>query len=54
MITHANMLAGLVPFVQHSDIKFSSNDVHLSYLPLPHLMERCVATTLFFAGAFLV
>jgi len=54
MITHRNMLTAFVPFIFHKDLGFKSEDVYLSYLPLPHLMERAIANVVFLAGAFLV
>ncbi|RMX40434.1 hypothetical protein pdam_00009465 [Pocillopora damicornis] len=43
MITHKNaiaMLSGLVYLVQECGILISSEDVHISYLPLAHMYER--------------
>ena len=51
MLSHKNMLAFIRSFDQHNELKMNSTDVYPSYLPLPHLMERCVSLTLFYYGA---
>lgn len=33
---------------------FNSEDRYVSYLPLPHLMERCVSLAMFYRGAHVV
>ena len=50
MISHKNMLAFIRSFDQHSEFHMNETDVYPSYLPLPHLMERCVSLVLFFYG----
>ena len=54
MISHKNLLGCTAGFARHEDLKFSSEDRYLSYLPLPHLMERCMSLMMFYVGAFLV
>ncbi len=54
LITHANMMASTCGFNFHKDLKFCSTDVYLSYLPLPHLMERSISLCMFTVGALLV
>ena len=51
MISHRNILAFTRSLDQHSGIAFKPDDVYPSYLPLPHLMERCIAISLFYFGA---
>ena len=54
MIVHKNMLSCVNTFSQHQDVKFNKDDRYLSYLPLPHLMERSVTLTMFYSGAYVV
>ncbi len=54
LIRHSNNVAGATGFIIHKDFRFNSDDVHLSYLPLPHLMERSIANALFFVGGKVV
>jgi long-chain acyl-CoA synthetase len=54
MLSNENVLAFLNTLAHHTDLKTYSSDVYLSYLPLPHVMERCVALQLFYIGAYLV
>lgn len=39
MITHLNMIV-TVASIESRDINLGEQDVHLSYLPLPHVFER--------------
>lgn len=51
LITHANLVAA-VSNLENSDIDdFQADDVHLSYLPLPHIFERVVQLNVFAFGA---
>jgi len=51
LITHANLVAA-VANLECSDIDdFTAEDVHLSYLPLPHIFERVVQLNVFAFGA---
>ena len=54
LITHENLLAAISTFSLHKDLAFGSEDTYLSYLPLPHLMERTISNVMFLSGAFLV
>lgn len=49
MLTHANM-AALLAATRQSPIMLFPNDVHLSYLPLAHILERVIAHTILFYG----
>ena len=40
MISHRNFTALLAALVTNKTANFGQNDVILSYLPLPHLLER--------------
>lgn len=40
MLSHKNFVSFLAAEVRHKDTKFTSDDVVLSYLPLPHILER--------------
>lgn len=51
MISHKNMLACTCSLVTHEDAGYNSEDRHISYLPLPHLMERAISLVIFFVGA---
>lgn len=54
MISHRCLLGCTTSFHRHQDLKFNSEDRYLSYLPLPHLMERSVSLMMFYVGANLV
>jgi len=54
MISHGNILAFLSCVWNHEIGGFKKDDVYLSFLPLPHLMERCVTTCLLYGGSFCV
>ncbi|OMJ72441.1 hypothetical protein SteCoe_29121 [Stentor coeruleus] len=45
MITHGNMIAS-IGSAHESDISLSEEDMHISYLPLAHLMDRFVCNYL--------
>lgn len=50
MLSHGNFIA-TISAVSYTDIKLSCDDVHISYLPLPHVMERLITLSLLHAGA---
>ena len=50
MISHKNLLA-VITATRSNDLKFNDTDVHLSYLPLPHIFERIIDWGLLDAGA---
>lgn len=54
MISHRNLTACTNTFVSHEDLKLTADDRYLSYLPLPHLMERSVSLAMFYMGAYVV
>lgn len=49
MLSHANFIATLSS-VQYTDARVDSNDIHISYLPLPHVMERLLILTVLYSG----
>ena len=49
MITHGNMMAMIGSISKVVDLHGS--DIHLSYLPLPHVFERLVMVSMFYHGA---
>ena len=55
IITHGNILsfvAGIEYLAENgAGPKFSKDEVHLSFLPLAHIFERCVQAVLFYYGA---
>jgi long-chain acyl-CoA synthetase len=53
MITHGNMVAS-IGSAHESDIRLSEEDVHISYLPLAHLMDRFVCSYMAGIGEALV
>ena len=40
MISHRNFTSFIASVKRNKDTKFCSEDVGLSYLPLPHILER--------------
>lgn len=50
MITHKNMTA-MAGNVELHDIRILSSDVYLSFLPLPHILEKLVVIQCIAAGA---
>jgi long-chain acyl-CoA synthetase len=50
MSTHRNFVATMNIF-EGTSIRFTKDDVHLSYLPLPHIMERMCFMTMMMFGA---
>lgn len=54
MISHKNVLAFYKGLQDHKDLHALEDDVYASYLPLPHVMERCVAVSIFGVGGYLV
>ena len=52
MLSHRNLTSMIAIFNRRKDItSFSNDDVHLSYLPLPHLYERAIYLVLLLKGA---
>ena len=54
MISHKNMTSFCAAVSLNKDTGFCSTDVALSYLPLPHILEREFLSSLFYAGATVV
>lgn len=54
MISHKNFVAFCTAQSLNKDTKFSTNDVALSYLPLPHILEREFDYGLLAAGSRIV
>jgi len=54
MISHKNVLSFIKGIQSHQDLFIKEEDTYLSYLPLPHVMERSVSVCLFGLGAYLV
>lgn len=54
MISHRNFASFMAGQAFNKDTKFNTDDVALSYLPLPHILEREFDYSLMSAGARLV
>ena len=55
MLSHGNFMAFLANANTHADIQFEvHNDIYMSYLPLPHVMERAVVYGFFLYGKTVV
>jgi len=50
MLSHRNILSFICSIEDHVDTKLIPEEVYLSYLPLPHIMERCVVMAIFYNG----
>jgi long-chain acyl-CoA synthetase len=50
MLSHENLMS-VIAGAQSSSLNLKANDVHLSYLPLPHILERLVVCALIYYGA---
>jgi long-chain acyl-CoA synthetase len=51
LLTHGNMVSAMAGYSIFGDMVFCLTDRHLSYLPLPHIFERCVMSQILTAGA---
>lgn len=51
MMSNRNLLACVAGFNNHVDFRFNNTDRYLSYLPLPHMMERTLVFYFFYVGA---
>jgi len=54
MMSHRNLVSAVAACNSNSTLKINEDDVYVSYLPLPHLMERLVSMALYHKGAQLV
>ena len=54
MLSHRNFTAFLAGLDSTEDARFNKNDVILSYLPLPHILERELVYVVLFAGGRVV
>lgn len=54
MLSHRNFVSFMTGQALNKDTKFSSTDVTLSYLPLPHILEREFDYAMLSAGARIV
>ena len=54
MISHKNFASFCGAVATNKDTGFCANDVGLSYLPLPHILEREFLLAMFSVGAFVV
>ena len=50
MLSHQNLVSCMAS-VDYSSVKLYSEDIHISYLPLPHIFERLVIWILIGVGA---
>lgn len=50
ILSHGNYISAIASTLV-TDAGINENDVHLSYLPLPHVMERLIVHTMLFMGA---
>lgn len=51
MLTHGNLVASCSAINEIEDFRdYGENDVHLSYLPLAHVMERVFTCWLIYRG----
>lgn len=54
MISHKNFASFCGAVITNKDTGFCENDIALSYLPLPHILERQYLYSLFCVGALTV
>ena len=50
MITHQNLISA-VAAAAYTEANFNETDVHISYLPLPHIMEKLAVVSMLYYGA---
>lgn len=50
MISHTNIVSMTANLTKHKSINVSPEDVYLSYLPLPHMMDRGICTSMMMFG----
>jgi len=49
MVSHGNMTAEVSTVID--SVGFTKDDIHMSYLPLPHIFERLMVCNVLFVGA---
>lgn len=54
MLSHNNYCSFLGACAHNKDVKFDEHDVVLSYLPLPHVLERELLYVILYAGGSIV
>jgi long-chain acyl-CoA synthetase len=54
MLSHRNFTSFIAASITNKDCHLSSNDVAISYLPLPHILEREFEYAMFAVGAKVV
>ena len=54
MLSHKNMLSCMATFNTHADANLNATDTYMSYLPLPHVMERTISLYAIYKGAHVV
>lgn len=51
MLSHANVLSGICGVnLQFGEHKLRTTDIHMSFLPLAHMLERCCENAVFYFG----
>lgn len=53
MLSHQNMVS-LIAALINTDGKLLQTDIHISYLPLPHIFERAIVWNIIYMGANMV
>lgn len=53
MVSHGNVLAYLAAQKNNQIGVFTPDDVYLSFLPLPHILERDAIASMIYGGAFI-
>lgn len=51
MLTHRNFTSLLAALSYNECLKMFETDIHLSYLPLPHVFDRVICVTILYSGA---
>uniref|UniRef100_A0A7S2SDD9 Long-chain-fatty-acid--CoA ligase n=1 Tax=Rhizochromulina marina TaxID=1034831 RepID=A0A7S2SDD9_9STRA len=51
LLTHQSLIASVASVEQAGILELDSEDIHFSYLPLPHVFERLVQVNIFASGA---
>jgi long-chain acyl-CoA synthetase len=51
LISHRNIVGIIANAEAEDQIDYNSNDVYISYLPLPHVLERIFVSVMIYFGA---